>query len=171
MTVVWGVHVFTCVNALVWYSIKRRPEYPLVSTRTPLPREGRTKDVLQVLFHKHIWLYSEYMPTLHWWIRASSVSPYVIAITWGIASNIIIPHWSNAYELFTSCASLIYFSVAIVTITAKPKNITFATLPLLSYYFATKYFAADTKLSRCGWIDNSTANTWEYSLAPLVSNQ
>ena len=23
----------------------------------------------------------------------------------------------------------------------------------------TKYFAADTKLSRCGWIDNPTANT------------
>ena len=23
-------------------------------------------------------------------------------------------------------------------------------LPLLPYYFATKYFAADTKLSRCG---------------------
>ena len=28
-----------CVNALVWY--------PLVSNRTPLPREGRTKDVMQ----------------------------------------------------------------------------------------------------------------------------
>ena len=57
------------------------------------------------------------------------------------------------------------------------KNITFAfitlflPLPLLSYYFATKYFAVDIELSRCGWIDNSTANTWEYSLAPLVSNQ
>ena len=57
------------------------------------------------------------------------------------------------------------------------KNITFAfitlllPLPLLSYYFATKYLAADIKLSRCGWTDNSVANTWEYSLAPLVSNQ
>ena len=55
---------------------------------------------MQVLFHKHVWLYSEYMPTLHWWIRASSVSPYVITFTWGIASDIIIHHWSNAYELF-----------------------------------------------------------------------
>ena len=90
---------------------------PLVSARTPLPREGRTNDVMQVFFHKHVWLYSEYMPTLHWWTRASSVSPYVIPITWGIASDIIIHHWLNAYELFTSCASLIYFSVAIVTIT------------------------------------------------------
>ena len=35
-------------------------------------------------------------------------------------------HRSNAYELFTYCSSLIYFSVAIVTITTKPKNITFA---------------------------------------------
>ena len=61
-----------------------------------------------------------------WWIGASSVSPYVIAITWGITSDIIIHHWSIAYELFTSCASLIYFSVAIVTTAIK-----------LSYYCAT----------------------------------
>ena len=56
---------------------------------------------------------------LHWWTGASSMSPYVITITWGIASDIIIHHWSNAYELFTYCASLIYFSVATVTITTK----------------------------------------------------
>ena len=158
-------------NALVRFSIKRRPYYPLVSVRTPLPREGRTKDVMQVLFHKHVWLYSEYMPTLHWWTGASSVSPYVITITWGITSDIIIHHWSNAYELFTYCALLIYFSVATVTITTILLSLPLPMLPLLSYYFATKYFAADTKLSRCGWIDNSTANTWEHSLAPLVSNQ
>ena len=160
-----------CVNALFRYSIKRRPSYPLVSIRTPLPREGRTKDVMQVLFHKHVWLYSEYMPTLHWWIGASSVSPYVMIVTWWTASGIILHHRSNAYELFIYCPSLIYFSVATVTITIKPKILLLLPLPLLSYYFATKYFAADTKLSRCGWIDNSTANTWEYSLAPLVSNQ
>ena len=126
---------------------------------------------MQVLFHKHVWLYSEYMPTLHWWIGASSVSPYVITITWGIASDIIIHHWSIAYELFTSCVLLIYFYVAAVTITTKLLLLPLPLLPLLSYYFATKYFAADAKLSRFGWIDNSTANTWEYSLAPLVSNQ
>ena len=156
-------------NALVWFSIKRRPWYPLVSIRTPLLREGRTKDGMKVLFHKHVWLlYTEYMPTLHWWIGASSVSPYVIAITWGIASDIIIHHWSNAYELFTYCASLIYFSVALVTTTTKPKILLLPLLwllekllllllpplPLLPYYFATKYFVADIK-----------------SLAPLVSNQ
>ena len=101
---------------------------------------------MQVLFHKHVWLYSEYMPTLHWWTGASSVSPYVIAITWGIASDIIIHHWSIAYELFTYCSSLIYFSVAAVTIAIKPKILLLLPLLLpLSYYFATKYFAADIK--------------------------
>ena len=38
-----------CVNALFWFSIKRRPYYSLVSNRTPLPREGRTKDAMQVI--------------------------------------------------------------------------------------------------------------------------
>ena len=100
---------------------------------------------MQVLFHKHVWLYSEYMPTLHWWIGASSVSPYVMTVTWWTTSDIIIHHWSIAYELFTYCSSLNYFFVATVTITIKPKNITLLPLPLLSYYFATKHFAADIK--------------------------
>ena len=159
------------VNALVRYSIKRRPSYPLVSIRTPLPREGRTKDGMQVLFHKHVWLYLEYMPTLHWRTGASSVSPYVITVAWGITSAIIIHHWSYAYELFTYWSLLSYFTVATVTITTKLLLLLLPPLSLLPYYFATKYFAADITLSRCGWIDNSTANTWEYSLAPLVSNQ
>ena len=110
-----------------------------------MPREGRTKDVMQVLFHKHVWLYSEYMPTLHWWTGASSVSPYVITIAWGIASDIIIRHWSNAYELFTYCALLIYFIIATVTITINLLLLLLLLLPLLPYYFATKYFAADIK--------------------------
>ena len=100
---------------------------------------------MQVLFHKHVWLFTEYMPTLHWWTGASSVSPYVIAITWGIASDIIIHHWSNAYELFTSCVSFIYFSVATVTTTTQLLSLLLPLLPLLSYYFPTKYFVADTK--------------------------
>ena len=61
------------------------------------------------------------MPTLHWWTGASSVSPYVVTIAWGIASDIIIHHWSIAYEVFIYCSSLTYFSVATVTITIKPK--------------------------------------------------
>ena len=164
------------VNALVRYSIKRRPQYPLVSNRTPLPQEGRTKDVMQVLFHKHVWLYSEYMPTLHWWTGASSVWPYVMTITWSIESDIILHHRSIAYELSIYCSSLIYFPVAIAIITTKYQKHHFYYLYLLlpfslSYYFATKYFAADIKSFRCGWIDNSTVNTWEYYLAPLVSSQ
>ena len=100
---------------------------------------------MQVLFYKHVWLYSEYMPTLHWWTGASSVSPYVITITWGISSDVIIHHWSNAYELFTYWSLLSYFSVATVTIATKLLLLLLPPLPLLPYYFATKYFAADIK--------------------------
>ena len=103
---------------------------------------------MQVLFHKHVWLYSEYMPTLHWWNGASSVSPYVLTVAWLIAPDIIIHHWSIAYELFTYCSSLFYFSVATVTTTTKTqKYLSLLLLPLslLSYYFATKHFAADIK--------------------------
>src|SRR3954470_8018477 len=47
-------------------------------------------------------------------------------------TGIILHHRSNAYELFTYCSSLIYFSAAIVTITTKPKNITFAIVTVTS---------------------------------------
>ena len=123
-----------CANALFWFSIKRRPWYPLVPTRTPLPREGRTKDVMQVLFHKHVWLFTEYMPTLYWWTGASSVSPYVMTVTWWTTSGIIIHHWSGAYEFSIYWFALIYFSVATVTITTKiPK--TLLLLSLLCYRY------------------------------------
>ena len=85
---------------------------------------------MQVLFHKHVWLYSEYMPTLHWWIGASSVSPYVMTVTWWTASGIIIHHWSDAYELSIYWFTLIYFSVATVTITTKYQK----------HYFCCLYF-------------------------------
>ena len=47
----------------------------------------------------------------------------------------------------TYCSSLIHFSVATVTITIKTKLLLslLPPLPLLSYYLATKYFAADIK--------------------------
>ena len=75
------------------------------------------------------------------------MSPYVITVAWLIASDIIIHHWSIAYELFIHCSSLIYFSVATVTITIKRKLLPFLLLPLplQSYYFATKYLVADIK--------------------------
>ena len=100
---------------------------------------------MQILFRKHVWLYSEYMPTLHWWTGASSVSPDVITVAWLIASDIILHHWSNAYDLFTYWSLLSYFYVATVTITMKPLLLHLPPLPLLSYYFATKYFVADIK--------------------------
>ena len=86
-------------------------------------------------------------------------------------SNIIIRHWSNAYEFFTYWSLLSNFAIAAITITTKLLLLLLPLLPLLPYYFATKNFAADIKSFGSGWIDNSAANTWEYSLAPLVSNQ
>ena len=74
-----------------------------------------------------------------------------MTVTWWTASGIILYHRSIAYELSIYCSSLIYFSVAIVTITTKYQKHYFAfitlllPLPSLSYYFATKHFAADTK--------------------------
>ena len=93
--------------------------------------------------YDYIW----YMPKLHWWTGASSVTPYAIPIARGIAPEIIIQHWAIAYELSTHCSSLIYFPVATVTITIKPKllPLLLPPLPLLSYYIATKYFAEDIK--------------------------
>ena len=120
---------------------------------------------MKVLFHKHVWLYSEYMPTLYWWIGASSVSPYVITVAWWMPSDIIIHHWSIAYDLISYWSFPSYFSVAIVTIGTKLLLLFLPLLPLLPYYFATKYFATDFKSFRCGWIDNSATNTWEYSFA------
>ena len=78
------------------------------------------------------------------------MAPYVITVAWGIASDIIIHHCSNAYGLFTYCALLIYFTVAAVTITTKLLLLLLPPLPLLPYYFATKYFVVDIKSFRCG---------------------
>ena len=74
-----------------------------------------------------------------------------MTVTWWTASGIILHQRSIAYELSTYCSSLIYFSVAIAIITTKYQKHYFCyhylllPLPLLSYYFATKYFAADIK--------------------------
>ena len=91
------------------------------------------------------------MPTLHQWTRASSVSPEVMTVTWWTASGIILHHRSIAYELSIYYSSLIYFSFAIAIITTKYQKHYFyyfyllLPLPLLSYYLATKHFAADIK--------------------------
>ena len=86
-------------------------------------------------------------------------------------SDIIIHHWSTIYELVSYWSLLSYFSVATITIATKLLLLLLPPLPLLPDYFATKYFAADINSFRCGWIDNLAANTWEYSLALLESNQ
>ena len=83
-----------------------------------------------------------------------------MTVTWWTASGIILHHWSIAYELSIYCSSLIYFSVAIVIITIKHQKYYFCyryllpPLPLLSYYFATKYFAADIKFP--GVVESTT---------------
>ena len=75
----------------------------------------------------------------------------VMTVTWWTTSGIILYHRSIAYELSIYCSSLIYFSVAIVIITTKHQKNYFCyrylllLLPLLSYYFATKYLAVDIK--------------------------
>ena len=133
---------------------------------------------MQVLFPKHVWLHTEYMPTLDWRTGASYISLRIITVAWWIASGIIIHHRSNAYESFTTgpcyvtlplllslllvllCCYCCYFAATAVTLLLL---VTVATVAItLPCYW---YFAADTKSFRCGWIDNSTANTWEYYLA------
>ena len=57
---------------------------------------------MQVLFPKHVWLHTEYMPTLDWRTRASYISLRVIVVTWWITSVILIHHRSTAYECFTT---------------------------------------------------------------------
>ena len=86
-------------------------------------------------------------------------------------SDIIIHHWSIAYEPISYWSLLSYFYVATIMIATKLLLLLLPLFPLLPYYFATKYFATDIKSFRCGWIENSAANTSEYFLAPLVSNQ
>ena len=74
-----------------------------------------------------------------------------MTVTWWTASGIILYHQSIAYQLSIYCSSFIYFSVAIAIITTKYQKHYFCyhylllPLPLLSYYFATKHFAADIK--------------------------
>ena len=68
-----------------------------------------------------------------------------------MTSGIILYHRSIAYELSIYCPLFIYFSVAIAIITTKYQKNCFyycyllLPLSLLSYYFATKHFAADIK--------------------------
>ena len=105
---------------------------------------------MQVLFHKHVWLYTEYMPTLHWWTGASSVSPYVMTVTWwrirqnypSLIRCLRVFHILVYAYLLSRCYCYNHYKI--------PKTLLLLSLlllplPPLSYYFATKHFAADTK--------------------------
>ena len=85
------------------------PEFPIW---TPLPREGRTKDVMQVLLIKHVWLFMEYMPTLYRWTGASVVSPLVITVSWWISSKKSPIQCLRIYP-YLFC----YVTIAIITVT------------------------------------------------------
>ena len=66
---------------------------------------------------------------------------------------------------------LSYFTVATVTITTKLLLSLLLLLPLLPYYFATKYFAADTKFQGVVELTSQLLILENILLAPLVSNQ
>ena len=101
----------------------------------------------------------------------------VFTVAWWIPSGIIIHHRSNAYEFFLLVLAMLlcrycchfcycYTAATVVTLLLLVTVATVA-ITLLCYW----YFSADTKSFRCGWIDNSTTNTWEYSLAsPCVES-
>ena len=107
------------------------------------------------------------MPTLHWWIGASSVSPLVMTVTWRILSNVItnrmptsFPHIVLAKLLLSQllqnyCCYRYYYCYYYCYC--------YQTTILLCYWSLCYRYL----VSRCGWIDNSTANTCKYSLAPL----
>ena len=101
---------------------------------------------MQVLFHKHVWLYSEYMPTLHWWIGAFCVTlGYDGYMMNRIQHNSLSPiHCLRAFHILFF-AYLLFCCYYYNHYKTKTTTVTFPPLPLPSYYFATKYFAADIK--------------------------
>jgi hypothetical protein len=101
-----------------------------------------------VLYHPRLWLiYDEYHPTN---------SPIQCLRIFHILFLLSYYGWYYCY----TCYKIIAITVT-VTVTAAIK-----TIILLCYWSVCCRYL----ISRCGWIDNSTANTCKYSLAPLVSN-
>ena len=85
-------------------------------------------------------------------------------------SDIIIHHWSIAYELFTYWSLLSYFSVATVTIATKLLLLLLLLLPLLPYYFATKYFTKDSFTSCSFVFERRIFNFEAHNLAKFACN-
>ena len=104
---------------------------------------------MQVLFHKHVWLYTEYMPTLHWWTGASSVTLCYDCY--------MMNHIRHNYPSLIRCLRVFHILVYAYLLfrcycynhykipkTLLLLSLLLLPLPPLSYYFATKLFAVDT---------------------------
>ena len=100
------------------------------------------------------------MPTLDWWTGASYLSLRVITIAWWITSG-NHPSPVHCLRVFS------YWSLLLLVCCYCCHFVATAAIILPCYW----YFAADTKSFRCGWIENSPTNTWEYSLdSPCVES-
>ena len=131
---------------MLWSStLLKGGQYPLVSNRTPLPWEGRTKDVIQVLSistHDYLrstclhyiyelelvpyrpwlwWLYDEYHP-MNSPIKCLRVSPILFLLSY-----------------YCCCCCYNHYKTATITVT----TVTVTTAIKLSYWCATDHLAAD----------------------------
>ena len=139
---------------------------------------------MQVLFPKHAWLHTEYMPTLHWRTGASYLSLSVITVAWWIASGILIHHRSNAYEFFLLvlatlhcrywCHSCYCYSVATAVTLLLLLSLCcywLLLLLLLSHYFATDTLLQILSLSGVVELTTQLLILENILWLPLVSNQ
>ncbi len=66
-------------------------------------------------FHKHVWLFTEYMPTLYWRTGASAVSPWVITVSWWISSNKSPIQCLRIYLYWSCCVTTAIISITLAT--------------------------------------------------------
>ena len=144
---------------------------------------------MQVLFPKHVWLHTEYMPTLDWRTGASHISLRVITVAWWISSKQItdpLPTSLSYCCCYLSCSAAVT-CLALLLLLLLLSLATVATcycchyccsLPLL--LLVTLPLLATLLLLPClqilifqVWLNliNSDANTWEYSLTSRRANQ
>ena len=75
------------------------------------------------------------MPTLHWWTGASSISPYVITIAWGITSDIIIHPLPTSFSYIV--LRLLTFPLLLLSSLQNTKNITFT---IVTFYYRYHHY-------------------------------
>ena len=125
--------------------------------------------------HKYVWLYTEYMPTLHWRTGASYISPYVITVTWRMSSDIIIHHRSNAYESFPTgpCYVTLPLLLSLLLLLPLPLSVLLLLplLLLLSHHFATDTLLQILSLSGVVELKTQLLILENILWLPLVSNQ